>query len=163
VREITFLNTHLNDTSYVVTRRVLPQDFDLSYRFHFDNYESTILVPLKVPSSHLSGDIVIWENAREKPANVIMHIITKMFFQNPVAYFFLKKLYVRKSKLQKFNRVILNPGDFLHFNGFVNLHFNLPIDGEDRLSLLIHNEQPFEKSFIVKLVEIYSKFIMRVN
>jgi len=29
--------------------------------------------------------------------------------------------------------------------------------------LLIHNEKPFEKSFVVKLVEIYSKIIMRAK
>ncbi|MDC1227856.1 hypothetical protein N8Z34_02620, partial [Oceanospirillaceae bacterium] len=92
VKEIKFLNDHLNENSYVVTRRALPTDSKISYRFHFDNYESTILVPLKVPSSDLSGDIVVWENTRNKPSNVIMHIITKMFFQNPVSYYFLKKL-----------------------------------------------------------------------
>jgi hypothetical protein len=163
VKEITFLNDRINENSYVVTRRAFPTDAEISYGFHFDNYESTILVPLKVPSSELSGDIVVWENARKKPSNVITHVITKLFFQNPVTYYFLKKLYEKKSKFQKFKRFSLKPGDFLHFDGFVNLHFNLPVGSEERLSLLIHNEKIFEKSFIVKLIEIYSRFTVRAK
>ena len=60
--------------------------------------------------------------------------------------------------MQKFKKLSVQPGSFLHFNGFVNLHFNIRIDKDERLSILIHNDKVFEKSIIVKLTEMYSRF-----
>ncbi len=83
----------LKDDSYIVTRKVNKANSKVAFRPHFDNYSSTILIPLKVPSSNFNGDIILWENARRTPGNVISHMISKLFFQNPLATKKLVKMF----------------------------------------------------------------------
>jgi len=144
----------LKKESYIVTRKANANTSKAAYGPHFDNYESTILVPIQVPNSNFNGDIVLWERARWYPSNIISHLCTKILFQNPFIEWFLAKTYLYNNK---FKRYSVKPGQFLIFDGFVDLHFNLHIDREERVSLLIHNNKKFKNSYIVKLLEDYSK------
>ena len=127
---------------------------------HFDNYSSTFLIPLKVPDSKLNGDIILWENARKTPGNVISHMISKLYFQNSVM---TKKLVKMFNENKKFIRHSVKPGSFVHFDGFVGLHFNLNVDSGERMSLLIHNDKKFADTFIVKMIEKYSQYSVKAK
>jgi hypothetical protein len=147
----------LSEKSYIVTRKVTPKDSKLSFMAHFDNYKTTILVPIKVPKHSLNGDIVVWSKARPMPKNVYTHVLTKLLFQNPFSKFFFKIMHNKKIK---FERHTVKPGSIAKFDGFVDFHFNLPVADEVRFSLLIHNEKMFENSFLVRLVEKYSQYLV---
>src|SRR4051812_22655827 len=67
------IRDRIKDDSYIVTRKVNKANSKVAFRPHFDNYSSTLLIPLKVPDSVLNGDIILWENARSTPGNVISH------------------------------------------------------------------------------------------
>ena len=43
VGDISPINDRLKDNTYIVTRRVTQKEDEMSYGFHFDNYESTLL------------------------------------------------------------------------------------------------------------------------
>ncbi len=148
----------LKEDSYIVTRKVNKTNSKVAFRPHFDNYSSTILIPLKVPASNLNGDLILWENARKTPGNVFLHMISKLFFQNPVATKRLVKLFHEN---KKFKRCSVKPGSFVQFDGFVGLHFNLNVDSEERMSLLIHNNKKFANTFIVKMIEKYSQYSVK--
>ena len=146
----------LKEESYIVTRKANAEaPKKIAYGPHFDNYDSTILVPIRVPNSNFNGDIVLWERARRYPSNIFFHLCTKILFQNPLAEWLLAKTYLHNNK---FKRYRIKPGQFVVFDGFVDLHFNLHIEKEERVSLLIHNNKQFKDSFIVKLLEDYSKY-----
>ena len=144
--------------SYIVTRKVNKTNSKVAFRPHFDNYSSTLLIPLKVPDSNLNGDIILWENARKTPGNVFSHFLSKLFFQNPISTPQLVKMF---NKNKKFVRHSVKPGSVAHFDGFVGLHFNLNVDSGERMSLLIHNNKKFANTFIVKMIEKYSQYSVK--
>lgn len=161
LKDIPAISDQINEKTYIVTRKVNHIDNKFSHLAHFDNYETSILIPLIIPNSAQNGDIVVWEKARENPSNSVFHFFSKLFFQNKLSTYIFKKLYLAGSSLQKFKRYPIKPGDYLVFDGFVDFHFNLPVDSGERLSLLIHNKKAFEDSIIVKMIEKYSQFSVR--
>ncbi len=148
----------LKEDSYIVTRKVNKANSKVAFCPHFDNYSSTILIPLKVPDSKFNGDIILWENARKTPSNVISHMISKLYFQNKIA---TKKLVKMFNEGKNFTRHSVKPGSFVQFDGFVGLHFNLNVDSGERMSLLIHNDKKFANTFIVKMIEKYSQYSVK--
>ena len=159
-KDIPEIFNSLKEDSYIVTRKVNKANSKVAFCPHFDNYSSTILIPLKVPDSALNGDIILWENARKTPGNVISHMISKLFFQNKIA---TKKLVKMFNEGKKFIRHSVKPGSFVHFDGFVGLHFNLNVDSGERMSLLIHNDKKFANTFIVKMIEKYSQYSVKAK
>ncbi len=157
-KDIPEICNSLKEDSYIVTRKVNKANSKVAFCPHFDNYSSTLLIPLKVPDSKLNGDIILWENARKTPGNVISHMISKLFFQNKIM---TKRLVKMFNENKKFTRHSVKPGSFVHFNGFVGLHFNLNVDSGERMSLLIHNNKKFANTFIVKMIEKYSQYSVK--
>lgn len=157
-KNIPEVHDRIKDDSYIVTRKVNKENSKVAFRPHFDNYSSTLLIPLKVPDSLLNGDIILWENARRTPGNVISHFISKLFFQNPMATKRLVKMFHAN---KKFTRHSVKPGSFVHFDGFTGLHFNLNVDSGERMSLLIHNNKKFSNTFLVKMIEKYSQYSVK--
>lgn len=157
-KDIPEIANSLKEDSYIVTRKVNKANSKVAFRPHFDNYSSTILIPLKVPDSNFNGDIILWENARRTPGNVISHMISKLFFQNSIATKKLVKMFIEN---KKFKRHSVKPGSFIHFDGFVGLHFNLNVDSGERMSLLIHNDKKFANTFIVRMIEKYSQYSVK--
>jgi hypothetical protein len=140
---------------YSVIRAVKFSDTKRAFEIHYDNYEDTLLIPLKLPKDEPKGDIHIYENSRRRPSNILWHVIVKVLVQNKFAIrFMLKHL------KNNFIKVSVLPGDVVQFNGFRSLHYNEGVSSERR-SLLIHYNKPFENSFIVKLIEAYSRFKVR--
>ena len=137
--------------AYVVTRCVKTQGRKVALVPHFDNYRSTILIPLCVPEHDANSDILIWENARKAPDGLFRHIVTKVWFQIIIANLFLNPV------LDNFSRTTVQVGETLTFDGFVNFHCNMHVDGERR-SILIHFDKPFSNSGIVRMLERVSQW-----
>ena len=160
-KEVPEIYNLLKEETYIATRKANAETSQGAYAPHFDNYDSTILVPIRVPDSDFNGDIVIWEKARRYPLNVFFHLYTKILFQNKLVNWLLAKTYLYNNK---FKRYRIKPGQFVIFNGFVDLHFNLHIDKEERVSLLIHNNKKFKDSFIVRRIDDFNKYyVSKIN
>jgi len=140
------------DNSYIVIRCVKKSDTKRAYEAHFDNYEKTWVVPLKMPNKKPDGALYAWENARKTPTNLISHIATKILFQNRVA-----RLLYKTMLKNKFKEVTIRPGDIGHFNGFTTLHYNTNVC-EERRSILIHWNKPFQGTKTVDIIEKYSQY-----
>jgi hypothetical protein len=141
----------VDEKSYIVIRCVKKKDQVRSYESHFDNYEESFVVPLKVPLELPRGELMVWYNARRYPHGLLEHIFTKGIFQNKIFRMFMKKFL-----MSKFIEVDVRPGDVARFAGFTTLHFNNPVSSERR-SILIHNHRAFDGSRLVALVEKISK------
>ena len=152
----------LKEETYIATRKANAETSKGgAYTPHFDNYDSTILVPIRVPDSDFNGDIVIWEKARRHPSNAFFHLCTKLLFQNKLVNWLLAKTYLYN---KKFKRYRIKPGQFFIFDGYVDLHFNIHVDKGERVSLLIHNNQKFKDSFIVRRIDDFNKYwVSKIN
>ena len=161
-KEVPEIYNLLKEETYIVTRKANAETSKAAaYAPHFDNYDSTILVPIRVPDSDFNGDIVLWEKARRYPSNVFFHLCTKILFQNKLVNWLLVKTYLYNNK---FKRYRIKPSQFVIFNGYVDLHFNLHVDKEERVSLLIHNNKKFKDSFIVRRIDDYNKYwVSKIN
>ena len=80
-------------------------------------------------------------------SNIFEHIFIKMLFQNFIFKFILKKGFFRQ-----FNKIDVDCGDYVKFNGFVSLHYN-QFDSDERRSMLIHYDKGFKKNLIINFSE----------
>ena len=120
--------------------------------YHFDAHAITMLIPIIIPNRENSGngDLIIFPNLRRITKNLSFNILTKIFFQNSVTRFLIKKSDVVR-KLLKYKKLKLKPGSIYIFLGFRTLHGNLEIDERDtRATLLVHFYDVFSKSRLVK-------------
>jgi len=140
--------------AYLVTRCVKTAAKKMGFCGHFDNYRTTILIPLMIPDTEENGDLLVWQNARPEPKNLFKHIVSKVWFQ-----LFLAKVFFGSIR-RHFERIRVDVGDALTFNGFVNMHCNMYLIGERR-SLLIHFDKPFSNSKFVAMTENLSQFWAR--
>jgi hypothetical protein len=154
-KEVPEIYNLLKEETYIATRKANDETAKGNYAPHFDNYDSTILVPIRVPDSDFNGDIIIWEKARRHPSNAFFHLCTKLLFQNKLINLLLAKTYLYN---KKFKRYRIKPGQFLVFDGCVDLHFNIHVDKGERVSLLIHNNKIFEDTFIVRRIDDFNKY-----
>lgn len=150
-----FFPEDILNTAYIVIRCVKANTPTTAYAIHFDNYTNTWLLPLKIPQSTLKGRLCVWENVRKYPSNTYTNLASKLFYQNPITVFFIKKYL-----LHKFHPIDLNVGDCAQFNGFTSLHFNDPVQGERR-SILIHFDKPFSTSIFTVTIEKISQYIAK--
>ena len=148
--------------NYIVLRLVNQNEKKRALEAHFDNYNNTYYVPLKLPKQKSrdtyidnSGSLYFWENARSMPKSILTHIATKLLFQNKFTAFILNR-YLRK----RFKKAKVSVGDVLFFNGFTTLHFNSSVNSEHR-ALVIHNSMPFEKHFVENWIDRYSRYRVR--
>lgn len=139
--------------AYIVIRCVKINSPTTAYGMHFDNYTNTWVLPLKIPKGNMDGRLRAWRDTRSSPSNAYSNLASKIFFQNPITIFFIKKYL-----LNKFLPVDISVGDYAYFNGFTTLHFNEPVQGERR-SILIHYDKAFDSSPITKTIEKFSQYI----
>lgn len=148
-----FFPDNIINNAYIVVRCVKANLPTTAYGIHFDNYQNTWVLPLKIPHGTINGRLCAWENTRPQPRNAYTNLISKIIFQNPITIAIIKKYF-----LDKFQHLDLSVGDCVHFNGFTSLHFNEPVKGERR-SILIHFDKPFSSNFLTSAIEKFSQYI----
>jgi hypothetical protein len=65
------------EDSYIVIRCVKATDKTISFYPHFDNYNDTFLIPLKLPKEEPFGDLFYKTNVRGIPSNIWSSTFTK--------------------------------------------------------------------------------------
>jgi hypothetical protein len=151
--EIDNVNDFRDNKFYKALRVITgPRNKKESGNFHFDAHLFTILVPIFIPEREnaQNGDLVIYPNFRKINSSLIINIFQKIFFQNFISRFFLKKPFF----LKIFNGKIvkIKPGNIYIFYGYNTLHANLAINPADiRATLLLHFYDIFKNSILVRL------------
>lgn len=146
-----------NDDSYVVIRTVTDKDTRAPQCWHFDNLRRTALIVLKSSVGPYNGDLLIRPNLRKDSKSLLVYIITKILWTNPITWMILRVPSVRNAF---FTRVPLSAGDVMVFNGDTTYHGNLPVSSGTRRSILVHNDPLFKDSWITKLFHKLNKMYL---
>jgi len=124
-----------------------------SFKFHYDAYSLTALIPIIIPDGPLakSGHLVAFPNLRKFRSIFLINLLEKIFFQN----IFMRKLF---SKLVMLNLekhlYLMKPGNVYLFWGYRSLHANLNVDPSyTRATLLYHFGDVHPKSMGNKFIK----------
>ncbi len=112
-----------------------------SYRFHYDSYLVTALVPIEIPTSGLSGDLVMIPGTRPVRRSYARNVLDKLLLDNRVTQRFLRRLLLRGN--HRFVRLRPEPGNLYLFWGYRSVHTNEPCDPDKvRATALFHYANP---------------------
>lgn len=123
-----------------------------SYKFHFDAYILTILVPINIPNTGKNdGHLILFPNFRKTIRFTLINFIEKTLYQNYLSRKLIR--FISKKNLEKFV-FKLKPGNIYFFWGYQSLHANLPINKHLlRSSLLLHFGTVHNKSLLDKIIK----------
>lgn len=124
-----------------------------SYRFHYDAYIVTALVPILIPegSSEDRGDMIIYPNCRGY-RSLIGNVMEKIIMQNRLIQLLSGKPLLRR--LFKAKVLSIVPGNLYLFRGYQSFHGNMPVKGTAvRATAIFHFGNPHEKSWAVNQIQ----------
>ena len=153
-------NIHWDNNSYVVIRTVTNKGAKAAGCWHFDNFRDTTLIVLRATQGVDNGDLLVRNNLRGSPKLLLWYMITKIFWTNPITWFFLRIKFIRD---KFFTRVPLKAGDVMMFDGATTYHGNLQTTSGMRRSILIHNDPLFKDAAITKLFHKLNKLYLYKN
>lgn len=113
-----------------------------SHYFHFDYSVMTVIIPLAMPQSGASGDLLIFPRCRPIRRTYAANVTDKIVCDFPPAQFLFRVL---KNRVFRPVRVRLEPGNIYIFLGYQSLHTNEPANpAELRATLVLHAIDPHE-------------------
>ncbi|HUC19048.1 MAG TPA: hypothetical protein VMA37_15320 [Acetobacteraceae bacterium] len=117
-----------------------------SNRFHYDSYILTALIPIAIPETGMSGDLVLLPNARAIRSSYLGNMLDKIAIDNPFSQAFLRAA-ARRNRFGMV-RIRLRPGSIYFFWGYRSIHANEACD-RDRLraTALFHYVDPHQQSW----------------
>ena len=123
-----------------------------SFKFHFDAYILTILVPINIPNSGKNdGHLILFPNLRKKTRYSFLNFVEKIFYQNAITRTIIK--FFANFNINKY-LIKLKPGNLYFFWGYQSLHANMPINRTLlRSTLLLHFGTVHDKSKINNLIK----------
>lgn len=112
-----------------------------SLNFHYDSYVVTALIPIEIPTSGLSGDLVILPNTRKIRPSYLFNAIDKILLDNRLTQIALRTMMRwRKLPLVRLRPV---PGNIYFFWGYRSIHTNEACDPDKvRATALFHYANP---------------------
>lgn len=112
-----------------------------SYIFHYDSYVVTALLPIRIPESGMSGDLVMRPNTRKVRGTYLRNAVDKVLLDNPVTQTVLRKGLT--ANYLPFVRIKMKPGNLYFFWGYRSVHTNEPCDPDKtRATALFHYANP---------------------
>jgi len=153
-----------NSDTLNVLRVVTGENSDRqSFRFHYDAFIITALIPLIIPSGTIdnTGHLISFKNSRNIRKYVLFNLLEKILIQN---YFSQKiiSIFVKRNLIHYLN--IIEPGNIYFFYGYRTLHANLPVNKDFiRATMLYHFGNPHEKSFFMENLKRFRHFKERIN
>lgn len=127
-----------------------------AYKFHFDQYNLTVLLPIVTPMDEKldCGDLIVFPNTRAFSSNLVKNLFFKLLFQNKITQTLASKPWAQR--MFKANVVKVKPGNLYVFWGFRTYHGNKVIDPRLlRITGLFHYHDSFEDNEIIKGLEAY--------
>ena len=112
--------------------------------FHYDSYIVTALMPILIPKDGLSGDLLMYPNARTVRNVYLFNAVDKVLLDNPVTQWVLRACIDRK-RIGPL-RIKMIPGNIYLFWGYRSIHANEPCDAyKIRATALFHYANPHRK------------------
>ncbi len=112
--------------------------------FHYDSYIVTALIPIRIPSTGRSGDLVMLPNTRNVRPLYLLNALDKVLLDNPLTQAVLRK--TATSNKLPLTRVKMSPGNIYFFWGYRSVHTNEPCDPDKvRATALFHYANPHRK------------------
>lgn len=112
-----------------------------SMNFHYDSYVVTALIPIEIPASGKTGDLLMIPNARRIRQTYIANVFDKVLLDNRVTQVLLRWLIRRR--LVPVTRIKPVPGDLYLFWGYRSIHANEACDeSKVRATALYHYANP---------------------
>lgn len=124
-----------------------------AYKFHFDAYVLTMLVPIAIPTTGgKTGDLLIYPNLRGIRSSAVINVVEKFLYQNHLTTTLLREMITRGFLRPRVLKLV--PGNVYFFWGYQSLHANEPCEMDAlRATAIFHLGQPHTNSSIVKLIE----------
>lgn len=127
-----------------------------SYVFHYDSYVLTILLPIEIPVTGQTGDLVMIPNTRGIRSSYGRNLLDKLALDNKATQWVLRSLH--SNKRLPITRLRLVPGSAYFFWGYRSIHTNEPCDaGSVRATALFHFANPHSESPLYKRRRAASK------
>lgn len=109
--------------------------------FHFDSYVVTALIPVEIPSTGQSGDLIMLRPRRGVRSAYLMNLLDKVLLDNRFTQRLLRFLHTRK--LLPVKRIKMVPGNAYFFWGYQTVHANEACDPEAvRATAIYHFANP---------------------
>lgn len=116
-----------------------------SMNFHYDSYVVTALIPIEIPTSSPTGDLIILPNTRRIRSSYLLNAVDKVLLDNQLTQAFLRTM----TRWRKLSMVRLKPvpGDIYFFWGYRSIHTNEACDPDKvRATALFHYANPHAES-----------------
>lgn len=112
-----------------------------SMNFHYDSYVVTALIPIEIPTSGKTGDLLMIPNTRRIRHTYFANVLDKILLDNRVTQVLLRWLIGRK--LVPVTRIRPVPGNLYLFWGYRSIHANEACDERKvRATALYHYANP---------------------
>jgi hypothetical protein len=116
-----------------------------SYRFHYDSYVVTALLPVEIPKEGLRGDLLVIPGTRRIRRWYLSNVLDKLIVDNKVAQTFLRT--VTRHRSLNTVAIEMQPGNMYFFWGYRSVHTNEPCDPDKlRATALFHYGDPHRDS-----------------
>ncbi len=113
-----------------------------SYYFHYDSYIVTALIPIHIPTSGQTGDLVMSLKRRPFRSSYVRNLVDKVLINNKFTQKMLKGFAI--SETHGFRKVKMIPGNIYFFWGYNTVHANEPCDiNQIRATALFHFGDPY--------------------
>jgi hypothetical protein len=121
-----------------------------AFRFHYDSYILTVLIPIIIPSEGTHGDLIMVPNARMIRKSYGRNLIDKALLGNKLAQVILKTLTTTGPLLTK---VRLQPGNIYFFWGYRSIHASEPCEPTKiRATAIFHYVDPHASSWLQRIL-----------
>ncbi|WP_158811690.1 hypothetical protein [Beijerinckia sp. L45] len=112
-----------------------------SLNFHYDSYVVTALIPVEIPKTGKSGDLIMLANFRDIRNSYFANVIDKILLDNKVTQTALRLF--TNAKLLPLKRIKPEPGSIYFFWGYRSIHTNEACDQDKvRATALYHYANP---------------------
>jgi hypothetical protein len=116
-----------------------------AFRFHYDSYVVTALLPVVIPSQGSPGHLVMAPNGRPVRSSYLFNLLDKIILDNPATQFLLRHAF--RSGLLKLTQIRMIPGNLYFFWGYRSVHANEACDPDKiRATALFHFGDPHADS-----------------
>lgn len=128
-----------------------------AYKFHFDAYSITALLPIITPNRKdgNNGDFLFFRKKRRLHQNFLLNVLQKFIVQNIIVKKIVRKKFV--SNFLGLKTLKVKPGNLYIFEGFQTYHGNAPCSEETiRATALFHYSDPFSNNWIIRAIERFN-------
>jgi hypothetical protein len=120
-----------------------------AFRFHYDSYAVTALLPVIIPSQGRPGHLIMAPNRRPIRSSYLFNLFDKIILDNPATQFLLRHAF--SSGLLKLKQIRMVPGNLYFFWGYRSVHANEACDSDKiRATALFHFGDPHAGSKLRK-------------